>query len=64
MSYEIRNNSDLSRLLARAIKDELIKEAGVSSEVAELVVNHYDLEARGLANMIGEIMETVRKITN
>ena len=63
MSYEIRNNSDLSKVLARAIKDELIKEADVSSEVAELVVNHYDLEAHGLADMIRDIMGTVRKIT-
>jgi hypothetical protein len=64
MSYEIQNNSELSIILAKAIKEELIRELGESSEVVNLVVNHYNLEERGLAQMISEITTTIKTVTN
>ena len=64
MSYEIKNNSELSIILAKAIKAELIRELGESPEVVNLVVNHYNLEERGLAAMVSEIVTTIKAITN
>ncbi len=64
MSYEIQNNSELSIVLAKAIKEELIRELGESPEVVNLVVNHYNLEERGLAQMISEITTTIKTVTN
>lgn len=64
MSYEIQNNSELSIILAKAIKEELIRELGESLEVVNLVVNHYNLEERGLAQMISEITTTIKTVTN
>lgn len=62
MSYEIKNNSQLSMILAKAIKAELIREMGTSEDVANIVVNHYNLEERGLAKMITEICDIVKSI--
>jgi hypothetical protein len=62
MSYEIKNNSELSIILAKAIKAELVREMGTSEEVAHLVVNHYNLEERGLTKMISEICDIVRAV--
>ena len=64
MSYEIQNNSELSIILAKAIKEELVRELGESPEVVNLVVNHYNLEERGLAAMISEITSTIKTVTN
>jgi hypothetical protein len=64
MSYTIQNNSELSVLLAKAIKAELIRELGCSEDVAHLVVNHYNLEERGLATMMSEISGIVKTVTN
>jgi hypothetical protein len=64
MSYTIQNNSEISVLLAKAIKAELIRELGCSEDVAHLVVNHYDLEARGLGKMMKEIAGIVKTVTN
>jgi hypothetical protein len=63
MSYEIKNNSELSIILAKAIKAEIIRECGFSEDVAHLVVNHYNLEERGLARMVSEIVQTCKQIT-
>ena len=64
MSYTIQNNSELSIILAKAIKAELVRELGCSEEVANLVVNHYNLEERGLATMMSEIAQIVKTVTN
>ena len=64
MSYEIKNTSELSMILATAIKAELIREMGASSEVVNLIVNNYDLETRGLAKMVSEIAGIVKTVTN
>lgn len=64
MSYTIKNGSELSVILAKAIKAELVRELGCSEEVANLVVNHYDLEARGLGKMVAEIAGIVKTVTN
>ena len=64
MSYEIKNTSELSMILAKAIKAELIREMGASSEVVNLIVNNYDLETRGLAKMVSEIAGIVKTVTN
>lgn len=63
MSYTIKNNSELSMILATAIKKELVREMGISQEVAHLVVNHYNLEEKGLARMVSEICQTIKQIT-
>ena len=64
MSYTIQNNSPLAISLAKAIKAELIQELECSEEVASLVVNHYNLEERGLGKMVAEIAQIVKTVTN
>jgi hypothetical protein len=62
MSYTVKNNSELSMILALAIKKEIVREMGISTEVANLVVNHYNLEENGLARMVSEISQTCKRI--
>jgi hypothetical protein len=62
MAYEVKNGSELSVILAKAIKAEIIRESKYSEELVNIVVNHYDLEANGLARMVSEIYNNVKQI--
>lgn len=62
MPYIIQNNSDLSVILASAIKKELVREMNMPEEVAEIVVNNYNLEEKGLSQMVSEIAKTCKLV--
>jgi hypothetical protein len=62
MACEVKNGSELSVILAKAIKAEIIRESKYSEELVNIVVNHYDLEANGLARMVSEIYNNVKQI--
>ena len=63
MSYVIKNNSTVSKALAMALKEELIIEGNFSREVAEIVVNHYDLENRGLGIIVADIIRIANEVS-
>lgn len=62
MSYVIKNASELSSLLAVAIKKEIVRESGYPKEIVDLVVNNYDLENRGLGQMVAEIYQIIKTV--
>ena len=60
--YEVKNNSEIAVILAKAITAEIIRESEYCEDVVRMVVNHYDLENRGLGTMISEIYSTIKQI--
>ena len=62
MAYEIKNNSDLSVKVARLIKDELIIQGGYTPDVVNIVVNNFDLENRGLGELLANICRMVKTV--
>lgn len=62
MSYEVKNISKLSHLLAKAIKEEITREGGYAPEIVDIVVNNYDLENHGLGQMVAEIYKRVQTV--
>lgn len=62
MSYTVKNASELSSILAKAIKAEIVRETGYPAEIVDIVVNNYDLENRGLSQMVAEIYQIIKSV--
>lgn len=58
------NHSDLSNKVSALIKAELVNEGQYPLDVVELIVNNYDLEARGLGKIVNELAGIIKTVTN
>lgn len=58
------NHSELSIKVSALIKAELVNQGQFPLDVVELIVNNFDLEARGLGRIVSEIAGIVKTVTN
>lgn len=56
------NHSELSRKIARLIKDELTIQGGFPADIVSIVVDNFDLENRGLGDIVAEIARIVKTV--
>lgn len=53
---------ELTNKLAKALKDELVKNGGFDKDTVEYVLNHYDLESMFVSSMITNIVTELRRV--